>query len=103
MPAAASSGERLVALEIADQVNDTTRVGTNIDLDDVARRTGYANAKQVGKVLGKLAAHGIELRVPIGKRSDGSPVFAYEGRKTNYRVPKADEPDGQVVPPAGDL
>jgi hypothetical protein len=102
MPATASSGERLIALEIADQINDKTRIGTAIDLDDVARRTGYANAKQVGKVLGKLAARGLEMRIPIGKREDGSPVFAYEGRKTNYRVPTAEELGVEEVPRAGD-
>jgi hypothetical protein len=101
LPDGVSSGERLVALEIADQADDETRRATGVQLDDVVRRTGFANTKQVGKVLGKLAANGVEMRVAVGKREDGSPVFAYEGRRTMYRVPEAGE-IGPVVPLPGE-
>lgn len=102
LPPGTSFGERLVALEIADQVNDDTRVGTAVDLEDVARRTGLANAKQVGAALGKLATRGLELRIAIGERHDGKPVFSYPGRKTNYRVPTATELDLEKIPPTRD-
>jgi len=102
LPSDLSAGERLVALEIADLARDETRLAYGKDLlETVARRTGYADTKQVGKVLGKLAARGIELRVQIIK--DGRPlfdrrnrpVFAYEGRQTTYRIPTL----GLEVPP----
>jgi hypothetical protein len=105
LPLALSSGERLVVLEIADQANDRTRQAFGRDLlDIVARRTGFASTKQVGKVLGKLAEKGIELRVQIVKNGrplfdkQGRPVFAYEGHQTTYRIPVFDP----VVSPAGD-
>lgn len=94
LPSDLSPGERLVALEIADLAKDETRLAFGRDLlETVARRTGYADPKQVGKVLGKLAARGLELRVQVIK--DGRPlfdkrnrpIFAYEGRQTTYRIP----------------
>lgn len=108
LPDTLSSGERLVALEIADQANDHTRqaYGKGL-LATVARRTGFANEKQVGKVLGKLAARGLELRVQILKDGKplfdgkGRPVFAYEGRETSYRIPTAEECP-ELVPFPGD-
>lgn len=110
LPAEISSGERLVALEIADQANEQTRraYGKNL-LQTVARRTGYTDEKQVGKALGKLGARGLELRVPIHKNgrplinAKGRPVFAYEGHETTYKIPTLDECPLLVVPPAGDL
>ncbi|MEO3786874.1 hypothetical protein ABGB12_26410 [Actinocorallia sp. B10E7] len=105
LPPSLSSGERLVVLEIADQANDMTRQAFGRDLlDIVARRTGFAGTKQVGKVLGKLAEKGIELRVQIVKNGRplvdrrGRPVFAYEGHQTTYRIPVFDP----VVSPPGD-
>lgn len=110
LPAGLSSGERLVALEIADQAHDSTRVANSADvLETVARRAGLSGVKQVGKVLGKLAAGGIELRVPL-KDQQGQPltdkagrtVFACAGRRTTFRVPREDDCPALMVPPAGD-
>jgi len=94
LPLELSSGERLVALEIADQANEETRLayGKNL-LQTVARRTGFANEKQVGHVLGKLAKRSIELRVQLTKNGEpffdgkGRPVFAYEKHETTYKIP----------------
>ncbi|MFM9643590.1 hypothetical protein [Streptomyces turgidiscabies] len=110
LPAGLSSGERLVALEIADQAHDGTRAANSPDvLEVVARRTGLSGVKQVGKVLGKLSAGGIELRVPL-KDPQGQPlrdkagriVFACAGHRTTFRVPNDSECPALKVPPAGD-
>lgn len=106
LPEGLSSGERLVALEFADQANDRTRLayGRRV-LTLVARRCGFANEKQVGKVLGKLAKRGIELRVQITRDGKpvfdhrGRPVFAYDGRETTYQIPVFGEP---AAPPPGE-
>ncbi len=88
MPDWLTASERLVALEIADLCHDSTREGYGADLlEAVARRSGLANVKQVGRVLGELSAHGLELRVPLGVDSSGRPLFARRGRQTTYRVP----------------
>jgi hypothetical protein len=110
LPAGLSSGERLVALEIADQANERTRLAFGAGLlDIIVRRTGLANQKQVGKVLGKLAANGIELRVPVrGKDGEiirnhaGRPLYAFEGHKLTFRVPAEEEFPARVVSPQGE-
>ena len=77
LPDTLSSGERLVALEIADQANDhTRRAWGDATLATILRRTGYADDKQLGKVLGKLAEHGVELRVPV--RDAGLSITGFE-------------------------
>jgi hypothetical protein len=93
LPDGLSSGERLVALELADSAHDRTRLayGSGL-LDAVARRAGLADGKQVGAVLGKLARHGLELRVPIGEDKRGRPVYSHPGRATTYRIPDAAHP-----------
>ncbi|MBD9734559.1 hypothetical protein IGX29_22645 [Streptomyces sp. H28] len=111
LPDAVSSGERLVALEIADLAHETTRLAYRADLlEIVVRRTGLSSSKQVGKVLGKLAANGIELRVPI-KDAHGQPVtdkagrtlFACAGHRTTFRIPTEAECPALKVPQQGDL
>ncbi|MCW2897886.1 MAG: hypothetical protein JWO67_151 [Streptosporangiaceae bacterium] len=103
LPDDLSSGERLVALEIADQANDNSRLAYGRDLlEIVAKRTGFANPKQVGKVLTKLGARGLELRVAVGKDKNGRPVFAYEGHQVTYRIPQPGECDLPEVPQAGE-
>jgi hypothetical protein len=94
LPADLPRGERVVALEFADQANDITRRAYSKDLlKIVAHRAGYANEKQVGAVLGKLAKRGIELRVQLVKDGQpfhdvkGRPVFACTGHETTYRIP----------------
>lgn len=111
LPASLSSGERLVALEIADLANEKTRLAYGSQLlDTVVHRTGLANQKQVGKVLGRLAANGVELRVPVcNKDGDilrnkaGRIVYAFEGRKLSFRIPEATEFPAREVPRKGDL
>ncbi len=109
LPADLAHGERLVALEFADQANDITRRAYSKDLlKTIAHRAGYANEKQVGAVLGKLAKRGIELRVQIVKDgkpffdTKGRPVFACTKHETTYKIPTERE-CAVLVPPAQDL
>jgi len=111
LPAELSSGERLVALEIADQANEKTRraFGKAV-LATIVRRTGYADEKQLGKVLGKLAAHGIELRVPM-RRTDGQVVvdkrgyvmFACNTHALEFLIPTTETCPALKVPRTEDL
>lgn len=111
LPDDVSSGERLVALEIADQAHETTRLAYGKDLMDVVtRRTGYSDAKQIGRVLEKLAAHGVELRVPVTDK-DGNPVtdkrgrklFAFKGHALRLRVPLQKDCPALKLPRPGEL
>nr|WP_119589729.1 hypothetical protein [Streptomyces scabiei] len=111
LPDGLSSGERLVALEIADLAHKESRTAYGPKfMETVVRRTGLSSWKQVGKVLGKLAAAGIELRVPI-MDANGEPVtdkagrtmFACSGHQTTFRVPTQSECPALKLPPAGDL
>lgn len=111
LPDTLSSGERLVALEIADQANDhTRRAWGDATLATILRRTGYADDKQLGKVLGKLAEHGVELRVPV-RDAEGRPVrnksgrimYACNGHKREFHVPTEGECAALKVPQMGDL
>ncbi|MBB1252887.1 hypothetical protein H3146_05835 [Streptomyces sp. OF3] len=106
LPEDCTSGERLVALEVADLANERTRIAYgNQMLDVLVHRTGLASRKQIGKVLAKLAVRGVELRVPV-RDADGEivltkagrPLFAYEGRKLTLRVPTGGEMPTREVP-----
>lgn len=111
LPDGLSSGERLVALEIADQANEETRRAFGLNLMDViVRRTGLADPKQVGKILGKLAAAGVELRVPatdkagrVIKDKQGRTVYACRGHMLEFRIPQPGEAPALKVPQAEDL
>ncbi|WP_432034208.1 hypothetical protein [Streptomyces antibioticus] len=111
LPAGLSSGERLVALEIADQAREDSRLAYGPKfMETVVRRTGLSSWKQVGKVLGKLSAAGIELRQPV-TGADGAPIldkagrtlFACAGHQTTFRIPDEGECPALKLPPAGDL
>ncbi|MEU8713591.1 hypothetical protein [Streptomyces sp. NPDC048663] len=111
LPDGLSSGERLVALEIADQAGEDSRLAYGPKLMEIViRRTGLSSWKQVGKVLGKLSAAGIELRQPITD-ADGVPItdksgrtlFACAGHQTTFRIPDEGECPALKVPPEGDL
>lgn len=77
--------ERLVLLEIADVVNDDTRIGYP-GMGDLVAMTGFPE-KTVSACLRRLSSKGIEVRVQIGKKCDGQPLFATKGHRTTYRIP----------------
>ncbi|MFJ2000299.1 hypothetical protein [Streptomyces chartreusis] len=106
LPQEISSGERVVALAVADLVWDDSRIGYGATfMAKLLHRTGFENEAQLGKVLGKLAARGIELRVPICG-TDGKPltnkrgqyVYAHRGHQRTFRVPLASEFTGRPAP-----
>jgi hypothetical protein len=106
LPQDISSGERVVALTIADLVWDDTRTGYGHKfMAKLLWKTGFENEAQLGKVLGKLAARGIELRVPVNGE-DGRPlrnkrgqlVYAHRGHQRTFRVPFASEFPGRSAP-----
>ncbi|MEU1663629.1 hypothetical protein ABZ547_08435 [Streptomyces sparsogenes] len=106
LPQEISSGERVVALAIADLVWDDSRIGFGrLFMAKLLHKTGFENEAQIGKVLGKLAARGIELRVPISG-PDGKPltnkrgqlVYAHRGHQRTFRVPFEREFPGRVAP-----
>lgn len=106
LPQEISSGERVVAMTIADLVWDDTRVGYGRKfMDKLLHRSGFENEAQLGKVLGKLAARGIELRVPITgqdgeplKNNRGQLVYAHRGRQRTFRVPLENEFPARPAP-----
>ncbi|MGQ5576720.1 hypothetical protein [Streptomyces sp. ECR3.8] len=106
LPQEISSGERVVALAIADLVWDDSRIGYGQKfMAKLLHKTGFENEAQLGKVLGKLAARGIELRVPISG-PDGKPltnkrgqfVYAHRGHQRTFRVPLASEFPARPAP-----
>jgi hypothetical protein len=106
LPQEISSGERVVALAIADLVWDDSRVGYGTKfMAKLLHKTGFENEAQLGKVLGKLAARGIELRVPINgqdgkplKNKRGQLVYAHRGHQRTFRVPFESEFPGRPAP-----
>ena len=110
LPQEISSGERVVALAIADLAWDDSRVAYGRKfMEKLLWKTGFENEAQIGKVLGKLAGRGIELRVPING-DDGKPlrnkrgqlVYAHRGHQRTFRIPFASEFPGRTAPHWGD-
>lgn len=78
--------QRAVALEIADDANDSTRE-SYVELPDLARWTGAGSVDVVRNALKRLSAAGWEFRVPIGKGRDGRVMYAVPGRRMTFLVP----------------
>ena len=83
--------QRLVALEIADDANDNTRM-SKATLADLVRWTGAKDGKVVRTILKRLSEAGWEFRVPIDKGKDGRLLYAVPGKALTFRVP--DWPEG---------
>src|SRR5690606_31466473 len=100
-PADLSKEERLLLLAIADDANERTRL-SRPGVGLLEHWTGM-DAQAIKRALRKLASRGWEIRVPLARRGDGSPVYAFRGRRSTYRVPvfppRTDPPMGV----AGDL
>ena len=106
LPQEISSGERVVALTIADLAWDDSRIAYGRKfMEKLLHKTGFENEAQLGKVIGKLASRGIELRVPICGE-DGKPmrnkrgqlVYAHRGHQRTFRIPFASEFPGRAAP-----
>ncbi|ADP78338.1 hypothetical protein [Pseudofrankia inefficax] len=86
---------RLVALEIADDANEITRL-SYADLADLAAWTAAKDTKAVKDALLRLAAQGWEFRRAIGKGADGRPLYAVPGRKLTFWVPEGPKSVGPL-------
>lgn len=108
LPQQLSSGERIVALEVADLAHEKTRIASQENaVHIVGVRSGFTT-KTVGKNLAKLAGNGIELRRPITTGKSGRPVYAVRGRELEFYVPASAEcpallTDDQVRALIGDM
>jgi hypothetical protein len=79
--------QRAVALEIADDANDDTRL-SYVTLEKLAQWTAAKDVNVVRNALKRLAAAGLEFRVPLGKGQDGRVLFAVPGKRLTFRVPE---------------
>jgi hypothetical protein len=84
----ATRGEQAVALIIADICMDTTRrPPANMNASArVCEDLGMPSGT-LGNMLARLAARGLELRVPIGKDKNGRLVFAAKGHAVDFLFP----------------
>lgn len=91
--------QRAVALEIADDAKEETRISW-ATLEDLARWTGAKDSAVVRNALKRLAAAGWEFRIPIGvAKKDGRVMYAKPGIRMTYRVPDFEEV--ATAPPLG--
>jgi predicted Fe-S protein YdhL (DUF1289 family) len=85
-PADLAPAELLVLLVLADAATDETR-RTSRSIEELARWTRLKK-DSVSKVLRRLAARGLEVRVVRAHTAAGRPVFAYCGFANDYMIPR---------------
>lgn len=91
--------QRAVALEIADDANEDTRISW-VTLEDLARWTGAKDSAVIRNALKRLAVAGWEFRIPIGvAKKDGRVMYAKPGIRMTFRVPDFEEV--ATAPPLG--
>lgn len=78
--------QRAVALEIADDARDDTRL-SYATLEDLVVWTGAKDANVVRNALKRLAVEGWEFRVPLGVGKDGRTLYAVPGKRITFKVP----------------
>lgn len=91
--------QRAVALEIADDANDATRL-SYVSLEDLREWTAAKDVGVIRTTLKRLGTAGWEFRVPLGIGKDGRVLYAVPGRRLNFRVP--DFEGGTTVAPMGE-
>lgn len=77
--------ERLLALEIADQCNDATREG--FPGAELLSRLVDKSERAVEEALKSIGGKWVELRVELGKGSDGRPYYSHRNKRTTFRIP----------------
>lgn len=85
-PPELSPAERLVLIAIAEDARDGGTRTCSPGVDMLCRRTGLSE-EGLRKVFQRLAKHGMEIRVALGKGKSGRLVFAKPGVRTTYRIP----------------
>ena len=80
--------ERLVLVALAERADDDTRLVAAVDTtrDMLLHRTGLTRSG-VKKILTRLGARDLEVRVQLGTDKHGRPVYARDGQSTTYRIP----------------
>lgn len=86
-PSALGPSERMVLIVIAEDARDATRESWALKPEELGRRAGL-KPPALQKAFQRLAAAGLEVRVPLKIGKDGRPVYAYEGRKCTYCIPQ---------------
>ena len=89
--------ERLVLIAIAEKARDSTRL-SQCGREFLLRRSGLG-PRGLRKVFERLAAHGWEVRVPIGIDRLGRPLYAVPGVQSTYRVPAFLRGKGELEDP----
>jgi len=85
-PGALGPSERMVLIVIAEDARDATRESWAMKPEQLGARAGLKPAA-LQKVFQRLAKVGLEVRVPLKIGKDGRPVYAYEGKRSTYRLP----------------
>lgn len=93
-PPGLDRAERLVLLLIAEDARDSTRV-SRCGREALLRGTGLG-PRGLRYVFERLAAHGLEVRVPIGTDRAGRPLYAVPGVQSTYRVPVFSAAKGEL-------
>lgn len=89
-----TQAEFIVLAAIADRVLDEkTRLmrrfkGDDCDLHERICQVAGLNSASLKKVLQKLAARGLDVRVEIGKDAIGRPLYACKGRAMSFQFPE---------------
>lgn len=85
-PAELGPSERMVLVVLAEDARDATRESWGLTRAELGRRTGMS-PEALKKAFQRLARAGLEVRVPVKFTDKGKPVYAYEGRRSTYRIP----------------
>jgi hypothetical protein len=93
----ATSLERFIAMEIASEADDITRKCQRYDKRlrrwvptvtvELLAEWADTTENSVSERLRCLAGRGMDFRRELGKDKNGSPVYAYKGRATEFWVP----------------
>lgn len=84
-PPSLKAPERLVLVAIAEWCDAESRMCWRLN-EELCLRVNMS-ASGLRAVFARLAAVGADPRVPIAFAADGSPVYAYKGRSTTFRLP----------------
>lgn len=88
-----SPAEGLVLIAIAEETRWPGEV-RDISSSTMTRRTRGLSQSGIRKALSRLAARGVEVRVPLGQGEDGRPYYSVPGRSPAYRLPRFPAPEG---------
>ncbi len=95
-PRTIGGSERAVLWSIANRARDETREAWQSPTWDLAAEAGV-EPRGLARILTRLAAAGIEVRVQRGSDARGRPIYAHRGAQTTYRLPPLN--GGTTVPP----